>query len=221
MHNRTDQEDDKQTHGGTISMNVRKIKNQNRGLASSIYPLHPAGTRTLLQISGSDLTWIDRCAVATSSLFVVGAFAWFPILYMYAWTKWKSIPSTEKRRKKIYFVIVVGLTLLILYGPHRSRRFGRLINVRKWTLWTAWLKYIAMEVITDNEKFSSSNTKRNISEEQAILAFVPHGIFPFAFAFGILPEAAQRVFGYFRPIVATATNFLPVVNDFLLWLGKM
>jgi hypothetical protein len=205
-----------------MSDNVRKsFKGQNRGLVSSIYPLHPSGTQTLLRISGSDLTWLDRCAVATSSLVVVGAFAWFPILYTYAWTKWKSIPSSEKRRKKMYFVIVVGLTLLILYGPHKSRRFGQWIKVRKWTLWTAWLKYIAMEIITDHEIISNDYKNRNISEEQAILAFVPHGIFPFAFAFGILPEVVQHVFGSFRPIVATATNFLPVVNDFLLWLGKM
>lgn len=200
---------------------VRKFSSQNLGTASSLYPLHPAGTQTLLRISGSELTWFDRCAVATSSLFVVGAFAWAPILYTYVWRKWKSIPSTEKRRKKVYLSIVVALTLLILYGPHRSHRFGRWIQVRKWKLWTTWLKYIAMEVIADNEQTLNSNKNSNIRTEQAILAFVPHGIFPFAFAFGILPEVAQQVFGYFRPIVATATNFLPVVNDFLLWLGKM
>ena len=197
------------------------FNSRNGGLASSIYPLHPSGTQTLLRISGSDLTWLDRCAVAASSLVVVGAFAWFPIVYMYAWTKWKSIPSTEKRRKKKYFGIVVGLTLLILYGPHRSHRFGQWIKLRKWSLWTAWLKYIAMEVITDHPKTSNDQKNCYVQEEQAILAFVPHGIFPFAFAFGILPEVAQQVFGYFRPIVATATNFLPVVSDFLLWLGKM
>ena len=201
--------------------NARQFSSQNLGSASSIYPLHPIGTQTLLRISGSELTWIDQYAVAISSVFVVGAFAWAPILYTYAWRKWKSIPTTEKRRKKVYLSIVVGLTLLILYGPHRSHRFGRWIKVRKWALWNTWLKYIAMEVISDNENISNSITNRNIKNEQAILAFVPHGIFPFAFAFGILPEVAQQVFGYFRPIVATATNFLPVVNDFLLWLGKM
>lgn len=202
--------------------NVRKtIKIQNGNRVSSIYPLHPAGTQTLLRISGSDLTWLDRCAVAISSIVVVGAFAWVPVLYTYAWTKWKSIPSTEKRRKRIYFVIVVGLTLLVLYGPHRSRYFGRWIKVRKWALWNSWLKFIAMEVITDHKSTANDNKNKSMSEEQAVLAFVPHGIFPFAFAFGILPEVAQQVFGYFRPIVATATNFLPVVNDFLLWLGKV
>lgn len=74
-----------------------------------------------------------------------------------------------------------------------------------------------MEVIADQK--SSFSVKDN--EEQAILAFVPHGIFPFAFAFGLLPDIAQEAFGIFRPVVATATNFLPVVSDFLLWLGKV
>jgi hypothetical protein len=152
---------------------------------------------------------------------VVGAFAWCPILYTYVWTKWKSIPSTEKRRKRVYFVVVVGLTLLLIYGPHKSRRFGQWIKVRKWALWTAWLKYIAMEVVTDHERMSTDQKNRSINEEKAILAFIPHGIFPFAFAFGILPEITHQVFGYFRPVVATATNFLPVVSDFLIWFGKV
>ena len=201
----------------------RKFTSQNlsQGQASSIYPSHPLGTQTLLRISGADLNWLDRCAVATSSVFVVGAFVWVPLLYTYAWKKWKSIPSSEQRRKKVYLSFVVVLTILILHGPHRSRRFGRWIQVRKWNLWKIWLKYIAMEVITDNQQISSSHRDDNIRSEQAILAFIPHGIFPFAFAFGILPEVAQQVFGYFRPIVATATNFLPVVNDFLRWLGKV
>jgi hypothetical protein len=182
---------------------------------SSIYPLHPNGTQTLLRISGSELTWLDRCAVIGSSLFIVGAFAWVPAFYIYTWRKWKSIPTTEKRRKKLYFLLLVSLTVLLLYGPHRSRRFGRLIQLRRWTLWTSWLKYISMEVITDRK------LGNEIKDDQAILAFVPHGIFPFAFAFGIVPEIAQHIFGRFRPVVATATNFLPVVNDFLSWFGKM
>lgn len=77
-----------------------------------------------------------------------------------------------------------------------------------------------MEVIADQD--TNPKNLNIVQKDRAILAFVPHGIFPFAFAFGALPEIAQkRAFGVFRPVVATATNFLPVVNDFLLWLGKM
>ena len=86
-----------------MSDNERKSKSRNVGPVSSIYPLHPQNTQTLLRISGSELTWFDRCAVAASSLFVVGAFAWVPILYIYVWKRWKSIPSTEKRREKDIF----------------------------------------------------------------------------------------------------------------------
>jgi hypothetical protein len=74
-----------------------------------------------------------------------------------------------------------------------------------------------MEVRKDQEEKCQTNDPN----QPAILAFVPHGIFPFAFAFGVLPEIAQTVFGKFRPVVATATNFFPVVNDFLLWVDKM
>lgn len=195
---------------------IKSLENRNPG-RSSVYPLAPNGSQLLLHVSGSDLTFADRCLVTFSSLFVVGAFAWAPCLYIYAWRKWKAIPARQKRRKAIYFALLLLAMALVTWGPHRSRRFGRWLRVRKWSLWTAWLKFIAMEVRNDqDEKFRMSDPNL-----PAILAFVPHGIFPFAFAFGVLPEMAQTAFGSFRPVVATATNFLPVVNDFLLWVGKM
>jgi hypothetical protein len=109
------------------------------------------------------------------------------------------------------------------------------------------LRFIAFEVIADiqpsNDRHQhSSSTSKNptttttatttsssnsvadilykIRHDPAILfAFVPHGIFPFGIAFGVLPEiAARRAFGYFRPIAATATRFFPIVSDLLQWV---
>lgn len=197
----------------------RRLENRNPG-GSSIYPLHPEGSRVLFRIPGSDLTVLDRCVVAGSSLFIVGAFAWVQLVYAWAWRKWKSVPVHDKRRRAAYAGIVMFSIALLSVGPHRSPRVGKWLRVRKWKVWTAWLKFIAMEVIADQD--TNPKNLNIVQKDRAILAFVPHGIFPFAFAFGALPEIAQkRAFGVFRPVVATATNFLPVVNDFLLWLGKM
>jgi hypothetical protein len=194
----------------------RRLENRNPA-GSSIYPQHPPGSRVLFRILGSELTAFDRCVVAGSSLFVVGAFAWVPVLYIWAWRKWKSIPVTDKRRRAAYAGIVLFSIALLAGGPHRSPRVGKWLRVRKWKIWSAWLKFIAMEVILDQD----ANLNLNVQKDKALLAFVPHGIFPFAFAFCAIPEISQKAFGVFRPVVATATNFLPVVNDVLLWLEKM
>lgn len=196
--------------------NKRRLENRNPG-GSSVYPFHPEGSRVVFRTLGSDLTALDRCIVASSSLFIVGAFAWVPLLYVWAWKKWKSIPVDDKRRRAAYAGGAMLLLALLSYGPHRSPRVGQWLQVRKWKLWTAWLKFIAMEVIADQD----ANLRVNVQRDQAILAFVPHGIVPFAFAFGALPVMAQKAFGIFRPVVATATNFLPVVSDILLWIEKM
>ena len=79
-----------------------------------------------------------------------------------------------------------------------------------------------MEVRADQTRNADTACRNfDTQKDQAILAFVPHGIFPFAFAFGCLPEIAQQAFGIFRPVVATATNFFPIVNDFLVWMKKV
>lgn len=184
---------------------------------SSIYPQHPPGSRTLFRISESELTSFDRCVVAGSSVFVVGAFLWVPLLYIWAWRKWKSIPVNDERRRSAYAGVILLSIALLARGPHRSPRVGKWLRVRKWKLWTIWLKFIAMEVIADQD----SSIRLNMQKDKAMWAFVPHGIFPFAFAFGVIPEISQQAFGIFRPVVATATNLLPVVRDLLLWLKKM
>jgi hypothetical protein len=185
---------------------------------SSVYPLHPPDSRLVFRYSQADLTCLDKVAVAASSLFIVGSVVWVPVVCVWAWRRWRAV--NDPRRRTLYGASMLACLGLVTHGPHRTPDFAtRWLQVRKWRLWSAWLKFIAMEVIADST--DPADSPLDIRTGKAVLAFVPHGIFPFAFAFCALPEAAQRAFGSFRPVVATATNFLPVVSDFLLWLGKV
>ena len=199
----------------------KRSENQNPG-GSSVYPLPPPESRLIFRIPEGDLSHLDRCLVAGTSLAIIGSFVWVPLVYTWAIRKWKSIPTTDKKRRRIYAGLVAASLALLVVGPHRSARFGAWHRVRRWRIWSSWLKFIAMEVRADQTKNAVNSIRKfDIPNDQAILAFVPHGIFPFAFAFGCLPQIAQQAFGIFRPVVATATNFFPVVNDFLLWMKKM
>lgn len=198
----------------------RRLENQNPG-GSSVYPLPPPESRLIFRVPEGDLSTLDRCVIACTSLAIVGSFLWVPVVYAWALRRWRSISATNKKRKAVYAGIVVASLALMSAGPHRSSRFGEWLKVRRWPLWSAWLRFIAMEVRSDQTKINISSRNLDVQNDQITLAFVPHGIFPFAFAFGCLPDIAQQAFGIFRPVVATATNFFPVVNDFLLWLRKM
>lgn len=199
----------------------RRLENQNPG-RSSVYPLSPPESRILLRIPAGELSTLDRCLVAGTSLAIVGSCVWVPLVYAWALRKWKSIPATDRKRRKVCAGLVVSSLALLLVRPQRSSRFGSWLRVRQWFLWSSWLKFIAMEVRADQTKNDDTPSRDfDMQNDQAILAFVPHGIFPFAFAFGCLPEIAQRAFGIFRPVVATATNFFPIVNDFLVWMKKV
>lgn len=122
---------------------------------------------------------------------------------------------------------VVSAAALAVAGPHRSKRVGLFLNARRWRLWKAWMNFIAFEVVSDQVGDSSDganyggNRRRMNKEDQAILAVVPHGIFPFALAFAALPERAAAAFGEFRPVVATATSLFPFVRTFLAWIGAV
>ena len=61
----------------------------------------------------------------------------------------------------------------------------------------------------------------DFKHNQAIYAISPHGIFPFALGFAVLPELASRVFGEFRPVVATATSLFPFLRTILSWLNSV
>lgn len=197
----------------------------------TLYPLHPSDTQAIMRYPADALSAMDRLIVAASSLFIVGSVAWVPVLCRWAYNKVRSEPDKDRRRK--YAVIAMLAMALAIAGPHRSPAFGEWIGVRRWRIWESWMRFIAMEVILDQPRSrrrpashgrdpsNGNNQPRSphidVKQDRIMYAFVPHGIFPFAFAFGVFPQAAQRVFGPFRPVVATATEFFPVVRDILRW----
>jgi len=80
---------------------------------------------------------------------------------------------------------------------------------------------VALEVVSDITPQRSSPGKRefDMKKDPAIFAIVPHGVFPFAIGFSSLPQLAVDVLGFYRPVVASATRFLPMVNTIIRWLG--
>jgi 2-acylglycerol O-acyltransferase 2 len=106
-------------------------------------------------------------------------------------------------------------------APQKNHRVGKWLNVKKWKLWDAWIRFLAIEVILDQPRQnqhrsdgrSGARTIAGTPLASEILAFIPHGIFPFAFGVGALTDWAQRIFGSFRPIVASAVLKVPIFGD--------
>ncbi len=131
-----------------------------------------------------------------------------------------------QRLAKRYCTALVTVLILSIWGPHRSRKVGEFLNARKWRLWDAWLNYVGYTVLHDKgiECQGETTTPRinnpEDANDDAILAFVPHGIFPFALAFSCLPQRGyEETWGVFRPVVATATKLFPLVRTFIAWMG--
>ena len=185
---------------------------------SSVYPLHPPESRWIVR-SPEDLSLLDRLLVGGSSLLIVGSVAWVPLCIAWSWRRWRRVKG--KRRKAMYAGLAMAALALVAVGPHRSPRFGRWIQIRKWRLWKSWMKFIAMEVILDRTSTpppldpNMPQQVVDVQSDRVILAFSPHGIFPFSIAF---PAILSHTFGVFRPVVATATELFPIVRDFLSWL---
>lgn len=82
------------------------------------------------------------------------------------------------------------------------------------------MNYIAYEVVSEASTKDSAS-KFDMKKDQAIFAFVPHGIFPFSIAFAALPQIAVDAFGAFRPVVASATRLLPALRTLMEWLSSV
>ena len=200
---------------------------------STLYPLHPPDSRWLARVvSDADLTWWDYSLVAASSCIIVGAVVWVPCCLAWAFQKWRkqlgdrNDASTRRRRALYAALAVAAVGVYAGWAPQRNHRLGDWLQIRTWKLWKAWIKFLAVEILLDQPKTQSvvtggnnnNNPPQSLSEMDAILAFVPHGIFPFAFGVGVLTDFARQVFGTFRPIVASAVLHVPILGDLVGWL---
>lgn len=72
-----------------------------------------------------------------------------------------------------------------IWGPHRSKRVGEWLDVRKWRLWDAWLNYVGFTVLHDRGDSSNDAKQPSLSHNNnhqefdpltspAMYAFVPH-----------------------------------------------
>jgi hypothetical protein len=144
---------------------------------------------------------------------------WVPIAYAWAWKRWQTIPKDEKNRKRrtLYATLLLSLAAFAAIGPHRSHKLGSWLQIKKWRVWKAWLRFVAFEVVIDRAE-AQSKKKFDLQQDQAIFAVIPHGIFPFGLGFAVLTDAAAKVFGEMRPVVATATSLFPFLRTILSWI---
>jgi hypothetical protein len=180
---------------------------------SSIYPLHPPGSKVLLRVSETEFSPLDRLVVVCSSLFFVGGVFWVPALYCFLMKRYRAIPPDDKRRRAVYGALLLSLTALYAIGPHRHPKVGDWIQVHKWSLWKSWFRFFAFEVVADEY-----DSIKDLLTKQAILGISPHGVFPFGLAFAALTEQSAHAFGSFRAVVASATQLIPWVRDVLRWV---
>lgn len=204
-------------------MSTTIVKNNKQQLQKRDFQNINAGEKSISRM--------DDWTVKLSSLFIVGSIIWVPSLFVYLYKKWKNTTKQEDAKKRaLYRNLLLALILCTIFGPHRHYRVGKWVRVKRWKLWNAWLKYITFQVIMDAPANSTSHDDTvlrhkdrcfDMKKDPAILAFSPHGIFPFSLGFAVLPERAKESFGEFRPVVATATRFYPLLKTILQWLRQV
>lgn len=179
--------------------------------ASSIYPTHPRGSRVIYTTPENALTALDRFTVATSSLIVIGSVWWGPPFLAWLYRRWRRI--ADPHRKKIFGAIIVSVLTFLAIGPHRSPKVGEWLKFRESSIWNSLTRYMALEVVADNANLDVDQ----FQTKQNIMAFIPHGIFPFTIAMASLPEIGRKIFGKARLVVAAATGYFPLVRSLVGW----
>ncbi len=184
-------------------------------------PLLPRGVEFIVPPPPEACSFIDKLLVYASSLIVVGSPIWFygGIIYLFRrWKQYRFLATKEVANSEVnatkeqqghktqqilekneqfklmarkYAMTLVTIILLSIWGPHRNKKLGDFLAVRKWRLWDAWLRYIGFTVLRDKGNdfnqvdetkvlsiANASDSEFDIKTTQAIYAFVPHGIFP-------------------------------------------
>ena len=191
----------------------------------SLYPFLPPNTQILSKDVGP-CTALDRWKITLTSLFFVGGLVWIPTLYVHLYRKYKKAKQEgDEKKKRLYWSLLASLVVMGVWAPHRKVKLGKWLKVKEWSVWDSWLRFFAFQVVTDassSTTYSPSTRKPfDITNDPAILAVSPHGIFPFSLAMVALPSAASKAFGHMRLIVASATEFFPLIRTLLSWLESV
>eukprot|EP00535_Pseudo-nitzschia_heimii_P000691 CAMPEP_0197181066 /NCGR_PEP_ID=MMETSP1423-20130617/5461_1 /TAXON_ID=476441 /ORGANISM="Pseudo-nitzschia heimii, Strain UNC1101" /LENGTH=286 /DNA_ID=CAMNT_0042631239 /DNA_START=65 /DNA_END=922 /DNA_ORIENTATION=- len=181
---------------------------------SSIYPLPPVGSKSVVRFSSQEFSNYDNFVCTLGSLFFAGGVFWVPAVFWYLLKRLRSIPNDQKERRLKYAALIFSITTIYVIGPHRNKKVGDWLEVRKWSLWRSFYRYSALEVVAD--EFSSV---KDLVNQQAILGFSPHGIFPMGLGLVSFSDAASKAFGSFRIVSATATRLMPWITDILAWVN--
>lgn len=184
---------------------------------SSIFPLRPPGSDVLVKYNENELSLYDQLVVYTTSMFFVGGVFWVPALYTWALRRLNRIPKDQRKRRAVYGALLLSATAFFAAGPHRNKKVGEWLRVRKWGLWKSWLRFFAFEIVAD-QGFESI---KNLINEKAIVAVSPHGVFPFGLAMAVLSDSSKSAFGKLRAVVASATQLIPWVRDVLRWVDAV
>ncbi len=95
---------------------------------------------TLVSPQTKVVSKLDHAIVSISSLFFVGGVVWVPALFIWLYRKWKNTPNdceeNEKKRKR-YRNLLITFTVIGVLGPHRTRKFGKIIDFRNWRAFKA------------------------------------------------------------------------------------
>ena len=151
----------------------------------------------------------DTAAVAINSLGVTSFTFALPFLLYIIFKKIKS-----KRRRAVALSL---LAVAIFVGlPKKSRFKLKRDEILKWQIWERFLHYLQVSVVDD-----SCSTFNQMKNEQKIIAMVPHGILPWGIALPSVSGRLQSAFAPFRPIIATATSYIPILGSILEAVGAV
>eukprot|EP00953_Heterococcus_sp_UTEX-ZZ885_P030530 16136-Heterococcus_DN1.PRE.1 len=167
------------------------------------------------QISLSDK--LNDLIVVTSSLVLIGSFAWVPAATYVVYKRY----CKTRRRKIAFWIILTALLTVPLPECRRIRRqrgtsflaaVQSVHKLERWTLWNRFLRYFSGRAI---------GYLRSDEQRQALYALVPHGIFPFGIGLGSLGKLNYTAFNSMHPVVASSILRMPVIGQILQMLGAV
>lgn len=139
----------------------------------------------------------NEVVVAVSSLVVVGSFFWFPIFVYYVCKH-----KLKTRRQRIIFFLAVAF---LIYVPVKERP-----SLRHGWFWDIWQQYCSTTVVLEAP----------LPPTNVIFAMVPHGIYPFGAALGLVGRLAHK-FKMMKPVIADVAFRAPIFRHLVGWMGAV